>query len=212
MTLGLIAHSTETPATTAVTIGVRSEDGDKPLVERRVMIGVDSDDPAAVGAGILLLTTQPGQERVVEAAIAAANRSDKPLLFVQGAGNHGEIARRMLREAGHGYFDGTHDALAVAQVFAERSTPEPATDAQALDLPTNLPAGFQTEPAARRLLEAAGIPTTRWLEAKDATAAVQAARSYVRQALAAGAKVRTGQGVGPLNHGFAPLPTRLGAL
>ena len=132
-------------------------------------------DPA-VGAGILLLTTQPGQERVVEAAIAAANRSDKPLLFVQGAGNHGEIARRMLREAGHGYFDGTHDALAVAQVFAERSTPEPATDAQALDLPTNLPAGFQTEPAARRLLEAAGIPTTRWLEAKDATAAVQAAR------------------------------------
>ena len=42
--------------------------------------------------------------------------------------------------------------------------------------------------------------------------AVQAARSYVRQALAAGAKVRTGQGVGPLNHGFAPLPTRLGAL
>lgn len=132
-------------------------------------------DPA-VGAGILLLTTQPGQERVVEAAIAAANRSDKPLLFVQGAGNHGEIARRMLREAGHGYFDGTHDALAVAQVFAERSAPEPATEAQALELPTDLPAGFQTEPAARRLLEAAGIPTTRWLEAKDAAAAVQAAR------------------------------------
>ncbi len=132
-------------------------------------------DPA-VGAGILLLTTQPGQERVVEAAIAAANRSDKPLLFVQGAGNHGEIARRMLREAGHGYFDGTHDALAVAQVFAERSTPERATDTQALDLPTNLVAGFQTEPAARRLLQAAGIPSTRWLEAKDATAAVQAAR------------------------------------
>ncbi|HOK11837.1 MAG TPA: bifunctional hydroxymethylpyrimidine kinase/phosphomethylpyrimidine kinase, partial [Ottowia sp.] len=46
----------------------------------------------------------------------------------------------------------------------------------------------------------------------DLPAAVQAARSYVRQALAAGAKVRTGQGVGPLNHGFAPLPTRLGAL
>jgi hydroxymethylpyrimidine/phosphomethylpyrimidine kinase len=46
----------------------------------------------------------------------------------------------------------------------------------------------------------------------DLPAAVQAARSYVRQTLAAGAKVRTGQGVGPLNHGFAPLPTRLGAL
>ena len=33
---------------------------------------------AAVGAGILLLTTQPGQENVVRAAIAAADRSDKP--------------------------------------------------------------------------------------------------------------------------------------
>lgn len=36
--------------------------------------------------------------------------------------------------------------------------------------------------------------------------AVEAARTYVHQALFAGAAVRTGQGVGPLNHGFAPLP------
>ena len=34
--------------------------------------------------------------------------------------------------------------------------------------------------------------------------AVEAGRGYVRQALAAGAAVRTGQGVGPLDHGFAP--------
>ena len=34
--------------------------------------------------------------------------------------------------------------------------------------------------------------------------AVQAARVYVRGALAAGAAVKTGQGGGPLNHGFAP--------
>lgn len=34
--------------------------------------------------------------------------------------------------------------------------------------------------------------------------AVQAARHYVQQALAAGATVQTGEGVGPLNHGFAP--------
>lgn len=34
--------------------------------------------------------------------------------------------------------------------------------------------------------------------------AVQAARIYVRSALYAGAQVRTGAGVGPLNHGFAP--------
>ena len=40
-------------------------------------------------------------------------------------------------------------------------------------------------------------------------AAVQSARSYVRQALVAGADVLTGQGHGPLNHGFAPVPTQV---
>lgn len=41
------------------------------------------------------------------------------------------------------------------------------------------------------------------------TDAVQQARGFVRQALQAGASVKTGQGSGPLNHGFAPLPMRL---
>ena len=36
--------------------------------------------------------------------------------------------------------------------------------------------------------------------------AVQAGRAYVRGALESGAKVRTGAGNGPLNHGHAPLP------
>lgn len=39
--------------------------------------------------------------------------------------------------------------------------------------------------------------------------AVEAARSYVRAALVAGAKVRTGAGSGPLNHGHAPMAMRL---
>ncbi len=42
--------------------------------------------------------------------------------------------------------------------------------------------------------------------------AVQLARDFVRQALQAGASVKTGQGEGPLNHGFAPLPMQLRAL
>lgn len=134
-------------------------------------------DPA-VGAGILLLTTQPGQEMVVQAAVSAANRSTKPLLFVQGAGNHGEIARKMLRDAGHGYLDSPHDALKVLEALTQRSEPEPATDVlPGIAVPSDLPSGFLTEPDARRLLEAAGIPTTRWQFAKDAEAAVQAARA-----------------------------------
>ncbi len=39
--------------------------------------------------------------------------------------------------------------------------------------------------------------------------AVEAARTYVRGALAAGSSVKTGQGSGPLNHGFAPQVMRL---
>lgn len=46
----------------------------------------------------------------------------------------------------------------------------------------------------------------------ELAAAVRAARDYVHAALAAGAPVRTGQGVGPLNHGFAPLPLQRMAL
>jgi hydroxymethylpyrimidine/phosphomethylpyrimidine kinase len=44
------------------------------------------------------------------------------------------------------------------------------------------------------------------------TQAVQQARDFVRQALQAGASVKTGQGSGPLNHGFAPLPMQLRGL
>ncbi|HCE29672.1 MAG TPA: bifunctional hydroxymethylpyrimidine kinase/phosphomethylpyrimidine kinase [Comamonadaceae bacterium] len=44
------------------------------------------------------------------------------------------------------------------------------------------------------------------------TEAVQQARTFVRQALQAGASVKTGQCDGPLNHGFAPLPMQLRAL
>ena len=39
--------------------------------------------------------------------------------------------------------------------------------------------------------------------------AVEAARIYVRGALAAGATVKTGQGSGPLNHGFEPQAMRI---
>jgi len=39
--------------------------------------------------------------------------------------------------------------------------------------------------------------------------AVQQARDFVRQAIQAGASVKTGQGSGPLNHGFAPQAMRL---
>ena len=39
--------------------------------------------------------------------------------------------------------------------------------------------------------------------------AVRAARAYILGAIVAGAEVRTGQGAGPLNHGYAPLTQRV---
>lgn len=44
---------------------------------------------------------------------------------------------------------------------------------------------------------------------KSLTAAVQCGRAFVRGALEHGAAVRTGQGSGPLNHGFAPVSMHL---
>jgi hydroxymethylpyrimidine/phosphomethylpyrimidine kinase len=43
----------------------------------------------------------------------------------------------------------------------------------------------------------------------DLPTAVQRAREFVRGALEAGARVRTGEGSGPLNHGFAPQTMQL---
>lgn len=131
----------------------------------------------AVGAGILLLTTQPQQLQVAEAALSAGNRSGKPLLFIQGAGNHGEEVRKFLRTASYGYLDSPHDALKVVAALSSRSEPEPAAGATAeVIFPQGFAAGFITEPDARRLIEAAGIPTTRWRVATTPDAAVAAAR------------------------------------
>lgn len=44
------------------------------------------------------------------------------------------------------------------------------------------------------------------------TEAVESARVYVRAALLAGSKVKTGAASGPLNHGHAPVPMRLNTL
>jgi hydroxymethylpyrimidine/phosphomethylpyrimidine kinase len=43
----------------------------------------------------------------------------------------------------------------------------------------------------------------------DLEAAVQLARAYILNAIAAGATVRTGQGHGPLNHGHAPVAMKI---
>jgi len=112
----------------------------------------------------------------VEAVLAAGANTDKPLLFVQGAGNHGDAARVALRKAGYGYLDSPHDALKVTTALALRQPPAAKAADTGIAFPTGLPAGFMTEPAARRLIESGGIPSTRWQLAADADEAVRAVR------------------------------------
>ncbi|MGD9942586.1 MAG: acetate--CoA ligase family protein [Burkholderiaceae bacterium] len=146
-----------------------------------VLDRVMADDK--VGAGALLLTTQPGMDNVAQAAIAAGTRQRKPLLFVHAAGDVGESARALLRKHGYGYVDSPHDALKVLAALIDRQAPAPvdaglpqAVNALRERLPA-LPEGYLTEPAARRLLEAAGIATTPWREARSIDEAVAAARA-----------------------------------
>ncbi len=137
----------------------------------------------AVGAGIVLLTTQPNMGAVAEMALTVGRNCGKPLLFVQGAGNAGQAARDIWREAGYGYVESPHDALhVIAALMRRAATPQvqahdSALARPALPVPDTLPGGYLSEPDARCLIEAAGIPTTRWVHAENASQAVAAARS-----------------------------------
>ena len=104
----------------------------------------------------------------------------------------GQGARAVLLKGGHLPGDAVLDVLAMAG-----QAPVVMSDAR-IATPNLHGAGCTLSSAIAAQL-ALGL---------DLVAAVQAGRHYVRQALAAGGAVRTGQGVGPLNHGFAPLPAR----
>ncbi len=100
----------------------------------------------------------------------------------------GQGARAVLLKGGHLPGEAVQDVLAIAG--------QPSLHLQDARIATaNLHGAGCTLSSAIAAQLALGL---------DLAAAVQAARHYVRQALAAGAAVQTGHGVGPLNHGFAP--------
>ncbi|MDO5290364.1 MAG: PfkB family carbohydrate kinase [Pseudomonadota bacterium] len=99
-------------------------------------------------------------------------------------------ARAVLLKGGHLPGDEVHDVLWQAdQPPQTMRTPRMTT--------RNLHGAGCTLSSAIEAHLACGLPLAE---------AVDQARHYVRDALLAGATVRTGEGVGPLNHGFAPLP------
>lgn len=76
------------------------------------------------------------------------------------------------------------------------------------------PMAFSGKRIATRNLHGAGCTLSSAIAAHLALGeplieAVEAARLFVREALSTGARVATGRGVGPLNHGFDSLKTRI---
>lgn len=102
-------------------------------------------------------------------------------------------ARAVLLKGGHLAGDEVFDVLAIAGETV-RQWHEPR-----IDTPNLHGAGCTLSSAiAAHLAHGMNLP-----------AAVAAAREYVRQSLGAGARVRTGNGIGPMNHGSTPHPMAL---
>lgn len=126
-------------------------------------LGETMADPG-VGAGIVLLTSQPTMHKVAYATQKVGKKTDKPLLYVHVAGSIGDSARRVMREQGYGFVESQNDALKVFDAIWQQTRMPAGVVAlpSSFELPS-VPDGFLSEPDARRLLESAGIPTTPWV-------------------------------------------------
>lgn len=130
-----------------------------------------------VGAGIMFMTTQPNMDFVARTVQAAGMRTSKPLLFLQGASNPGQVARELMKQTGYGYVESTHDAIAVLKSLNDqRRYPVAHEEPPAGGSSVKLPEGYLHEAHSRKLLEAHGIPTSRWQHAQTAVDALDAAR------------------------------------
>ena len=141
------------------------------------------------------------RELFPRAAVVTPNLDEAALLIGRPIGSAGELeaaahdllalgARAVLLKGGHLPGDEVVDLLAMAQGPWRR---------------------FAAPRIASRNLHGTGCTLSSAIAARLALGdplaqAVERARAFVRGAMAAGARVRTGGGHGPLNHGFAPEP------
>jgi len=186
-------HAPEIVRTVAAAI---DRHGMAPVVLDPVMVsatGAPLIEPAAVQAIV--------RELFPRAAIITPNLDEAALLLgrpitavadLESAAQAliGQGAHAVLLKGGHLPGDAVHDVLAI--------TGQP-------------PLRMLDARIATRNLHGAGCTLSSAVAAHLALGlalpdAVRAARQYVRAALLAGAPVRTGHGVGPLDHGFAPCP------
>ena len=147
---------------------------------RDVMRIVMEDD--SVGAGIVLLTTQPVMDEVARATVETGRACGKPLLFVNAGGKAGRDATAVMRAAGYPAFERPVDAVRILAALVEhaelRAAAAPvAREPMALDgVLATLPRGLLNEHETKQLLAAAGVPVTRERLARDADEAAGLAR------------------------------------
>jgi acyl-CoA synthetase (NDP forming) len=146
---------------------------------RKLLRQVMADED--IGAGIVLLTTQPDMDDVARTVVEVGTDCGKPLLFVNAGGKAGQGARTVTSEAKYPAFDHPLDAvrvvLSLAEDFALRdATPPVAVEKLELkSILAELPRGLLNENQAKRLLTAAGVPVTRERLAQDADEAARIA-------------------------------------
>jgi len=142
-------------------------------------------DPG-VGAMLYAMTPQPLMDELGPAIAALVERTGLPLAFVSTAGSVGEPVHAALRGHGIPVHPGLDDALRVLRALVDHRVlslqePDPplAVDAAAIGAACAAFApGLLTEPEAKSLLAAAGIPTTREALARDADEAVRHAARF----------------------------------
>jgi len=140
-----------------------------------------AEDPD-VAAVLVVLTTVPFYEQTTKELATAALAAGKPVLFSVTPGSAADGPRRGLRAVNCPYFDSLDQALRVLKLMVEYRalnqadrTP-PARPAGLPSAPMAGQPGRMTEPEAKRLLAAYGIPITREAVAANADEAVAAAR------------------------------------
>lgn len=142
-----------------------------------------ADDPA-VGLVFIVVATTPQLDEKVRTWGAAALASGKPTAILFTPGTLVDTARQVLRDIGCPYTNRMDDALRVIRAAVEygqvlalphEKPQSPDYIARIENEIAELPQGRLTEPEARSLLRAAGLPATEEMLAKSEEAAVAAA-------------------------------------
>jgi acetyl-CoA synthetase (ADP-forming) len=141
-------------------------------------------DPA-VGAMVYVMTPQPLMMELGEALADLDGPHGVPVAMVSTAGSVADDVHRRLRERGFPVHATMDDALRVLRALMDHrrecrrpsAGPLPVLDDGALAAVwQNLEPGLLTEPEAKSLLRAAGVPVTREQIASTVSGAVRAAR------------------------------------